>query len=576
VHELGKSGTYGVLFSAKLKHDNTPVILKQYVAYDEAEGIDDDIFKEILLLRHLNEFPETKTVKLYGVAFGDRTLYLVLEALTHDLRYLITEKIRLDLEERRVLLYRMLCALDAIHQLGIVHNDIKPANIMILKTADDSDGYDVRIIDFGLADFIGIGPSQRMSRHYISTEIYKAPDDRTTSVTHKSRNGTLDLKYHDGNRKSFVSDVYSIAVTIINVCFRYEFDVQYHDDRIYVDGKLDECLFANERFGVDGHDLLRKMLCNDSRTRITCAQALKHPYFCGLTPFLPQPRMVGSGSSSLSTQVDFGNLVRRHEKYTRDDYMGSVHELAYIEEMHANYEADVIPCVSKGANLDKMSKLVLWLLERLTEPSSTKCTDYPLVKYQCSDGIANDLFETLDVVLNGAALAAQVIESGFFKDSPQLIGIVSCRIYATIFEYIPAKVRALRRRCDESFTDENFHDCSMRIVQYFNGNFPIRPVWLHLQYLAIKLEYKPAHDEKGLVEVVGHDRLLEKAIGLICEYYMFVTKPPEDFTIWHVVQYSVKRALAELQSDVKVSLGPKFRTIHEHFKNCDRINDTAL
>ena len=38
--------------------------------------------------------------------------------------------------------------LEAAHGKGILHRDVKPANILVLK---DDDGWKVKIIDFGLA-----------------------------------------------------------------------------------------------------------------------------------------------------------------------------------------------------------------------------------------------------------------------------------------------------------------------------------------------------------------------------------------------------------------------------------------
>lgn len=577
VRSLGQSGTYGAMFAAKLTDDDrTPVILKRYVNYDESEGINDDILKEVLLLQHLNAYPDTKTVRLYGVAFGDNLLYLVLEPLIHDLRHLMTGNIRLDREQRRVVLYKVLHAFNAIHQLGIVHNDIKPANIMILRTAHSPDAYDVRIIDFGLADFIGIGPTRRMARHYISTEIYKAPDDRNTRAVYRARNGAkapAEWKYHEGNRKSYVSDVYSIAVTIINVCFRSDFGVQYHGDEIYIDGKPDDCMASESRFGADGLDLLRKMLCQSTRTRVTCAQALQHPYFAGLDRHLSPLTMAiparGGG-------VDFSGLVARHEGYTRDDYAGSAHELAYLEETHRHYRDDVIP---RGSTVDDRATrgaLVRWLVEMLVD-EPREYPDYPL-RLQLSDrsdGLPVCIFETLDVVLNGAALAASVIESGLFLDSPQLIGLVACHIYATVFEYLPTDVAALLRRCDRPHTDAAFHDCCIRMLQYCDARCPIRPVWLHLQYTYLKLKY----ESDGVFATFVDERLLARATAWICEYYTAVACPPDEFTVYQVVQYSVTRALAELtQVDVEWLAGnahvavlhsPHFASIHAKYRACE-------
>ena len=577
VRALGQSGTYGALFAAEFKHDGASVILKRYINYQEADGINDDILKEVMLLQHLNAHPETKTVKLFGLAFGEGVIYLVIEPLTYDLRDLMTKNLRLDSHQRRLLLFRMLGAFNAIHQLGVIHNDIKPANIMLLHSTP-SDEYDVRVIDFGLADFVGIGPTRRMSRHYVCTEKYKAPDDRSTDVRYRRRDGShgrREWKYHDGNRKSFVSDVYSIAVTIINVCFRGDFDIQLHADGIYADGRLDGSMESPDRFGAEGCDLLRKMLDSSTRTRITGAQALQHPYFRPFARAVPTPLMMtlSRGGSTTATSLNYGPFVHRHEKYTRDDYVDAAYELAYMEDMHRHYKDDVIPCVSTGANRANMVQLVRWLLEMLVDDSNGAYPDYPL-QHDIGDGRPVCLFETLDVVLNGASLAAAVLEGGYFDESPQLIGLVACRIYATIFEYVPANVEVLRPRCDERHTHAQVHECCVRIVQYCDGNFRIRPVWLHLQYIYLKLKYEQL-DER--VAVFADERLLRGAVELLCEYYTFAVCPPVDFTIWSVAQYSMARALAHLihvevewlvaNLRIEVLNMPHFQQIHDHYQS---------
>jgi len=53
-------------------------------------------------------------------------------------------------KDAAILIYKLLSALVYLHSMNIMHRDIKPENL-ILK---DQDGFDLKLADFGLAEFI--------------------------------------------------------------------------------------------------------------------------------------------------------------------------------------------------------------------------------------------------------------------------------------------------------------------------------------------------------------------------------------------------------------------------------------
>lgn len=75
-------------------------------------------------------------------------------------------------EERRQVAQQLIDALAHIHSHDIAHRDIKPSNIMIT-----SNGSNVKIIDFGLADT----EAHAILKQPAGTEQYMAPEQATTS-----------------------------------------------------------------------------------------------------------------------------------------------------------------------------------------------------------------------------------------------------------------------------------------------------------------------------------------------------------------------------------------------------------
>jgi serine/threonine protein kinase len=604
------SGSFGDIFSATICATNEVVILKQYRDYHRKIGMTDDAFKELLLLQHLNAFPETKTVKCHGIAFGPNAddLYLVLEKLDTDLAFLLTTKSQSNQSHRLTepqicaLFYKILHALNAIHCLGIIHNDVKPHNIMLVQTADGD--VDIRLVDFGFSEFVGIGPTRRLSRHYRCTKKYKAPDDPNTSEQYTDGT-TSDYHYFDGNRKSFVSDVYSVAVTMVCLFAGGYYDVRRARNELHIDGLHadDHHVRWRTHLSHDGRGLLLAMLEHDTTRRITCAQALTHPYFAderrapvSLVGSLRHVYRVHSRLVGGMSPTRIQNWTSRHEHYTRVQYDARAFELACMEDMHVHYMHDVIPCVSTKSTIGHVRALFEWLLEKLhAKTRRSHLFDYGYHDYPLTHESTHAhapwaapifVFETLDIILNGTALAAYVLESGRFTNDRdlRLTGLVACHIYAAVCEFETTSVDTLvaSARC----TRDDFITSCMSVVRTCNANFPFRPVWLHLHYMWLKLAYEPRSGVyAGHLDDARLASLMQDAIPDILFYYYFFIKPAEDFTVWNVVQYSVTRALAiSLGVDIGLLsenplnehlLMTNFATIHRHYET-QRLDLTEL
>lgn len=177
INELLGCGGMARVYSAYDIIDDRTVAIK--ILKDEFLGNQDFIrrfkneSKAIAVLSHPN------IVKVYDVSFGDRIQYIVMENIDG-----ITLKEYID--KQKVIKWRdavhftvqILKALEHAHDKGIVHRDIKPQNIMLLK-----DGT-IKVTDFGIARFSN-KETRTMTDKAIGSVHYISPEQARGDVTNE-------------------------------------------------------------------------------------------------------------------------------------------------------------------------------------------------------------------------------------------------------------------------------------------------------------------------------------------------------------------------------------------------------
>ena len=137
-------------------------------------------------------------VKVYDHGQLDGTHYIAMEFLEGvGLDRLIEER-KLSLRQAAAILARVADALRHIHAQGIVHRDIKPGNILVLKGALRPDGVDprgVRLMDFGIAAG-KVLTRLTIAGARIGTPVYMSPEQAK------------------GQRLDHRSDLYSLGVVL--------------------------------------------------------------------------------------------------------------------------------------------------------------------------------------------------------------------------------------------------------------------------------------------------------------------------------------------------------------------------
>ncbi len=141
--ELGKGGM-GRVYRALDKEINEEVAIKLL----KPEIVDE----ESTIGRFRNELKLTRKIahknvcKMYHLAKEGETLYITMEYVSgEDLKRLIKKEGKIPEEEALSIARQVIAGLAEAHELGVVHRDLKPQNIMIDKKGN------AKIMDFGIA-----------------------------------------------------------------------------------------------------------------------------------------------------------------------------------------------------------------------------------------------------------------------------------------------------------------------------------------------------------------------------------------------------------------------------------------
>ena len=335
-------GTYGDIFMAIHRSTNKLLALKKFRFNEEHHvGISRSAVREIRLLRELTG--HVNIVDCFGlmVSTGNETnrdkgsLYMVLGFVDHDLVGLLEmHKRRLTVPEVKCIMSQILNAIDYCHVRGIVHRDLKCANILI-------DRYGVvKLADFGLA------------REYCPNPLYH--DDQVDS-SFRMTNKVITIWYRPpelllgATEYSWDVDMWSMGTILGELLLQkplFSADEELRVLHMIMDelgpprdsgleflrslplwktfardmsmpsmaaggmSKLETSVLHS--CSRNSWDLLSKMISFDPKCRLSAAAALEHPFFTDL------PIACAPGEMRLPVAGEFCHGLSMKEKRERD------------------------------------------------------------------------------------------------------------------------------------------------------------------------------------------------------------------------------------------------------------------
>ncbi|KAM9676288.1 dual specificity protein kinase TTK isoform 1-T2 [Dama dama] len=261
--QIGSGGSSKVF---QVLNEKKQIHAIKYVNLEEADSQTVDSYRnEIAYLNKLQQHSD-KIIRLYDYEITDQYIYMVMECGNIDLNTWLKKKKSISPWERKSYWKNMLEAVYTIHQHGIVHSDLKPANFLIV------DGM-LKLIDFGIANQMQPDTTSIVKDSQVGTVNYMPPEaikDMSTSRENGKSKSKISPK----------SDVWSLGCILYYMTYG-KTPFQHIINQI---SKLHAIIDPNHEIEFpdipekDLQDVLKHCLIRDPKQRISIPELLAHPY----------------------------------------------------------------------------------------------------------------------------------------------------------------------------------------------------------------------------------------------------------------------------------------------------------
>ncbi len=168
---LGRGGMSTVFIAEDAKLGRKVALKIMSEELSENEAFRSRFIREAKMAANL-EHPNI--VPVYDAGEADDVLYLAMRVIRGtDLRRVITEEGPMDAERTLGITRQIASALDAAHRAGLVHRDVKPANILLSKEGEEEHAY---LSDFGLTKHVSSRSGLTKTGTFMGTIDYVAPE----------------------------------------------------------------------------------------------------------------------------------------------------------------------------------------------------------------------------------------------------------------------------------------------------------------------------------------------------------------------------------------------------------------
>uniref|UniRef100_A0A1D1YTY0 non-specific serine/threonine protein kinase n=1 Tax=Anthurium amnicola TaxID=1678845 RepID=A0A1D1YTY0_9ARAE len=253
--ELGR-GQFGITYLCVEKSTGAKYACKSVSKRKLASKSDvEDMRREVAILQHLTGQPNV--VEFKGAYEDERSVHVVMELCGGgELFDRIVAKGSYSEREAARVCRSVVNVVHVCHFMGVMHRDLKPENFLLVSNHEKSE---IKATDFGLSVFIEPGKAYK---EIVGSAYYVAPE-----VLRRSYGKEID--------------VWSAGVILyILLCGVPPFwaDTEKGIFDAILQGDIDLQSNPWPSISDNAKDLVRKMLAQDPKKRITAAQALEHPW----------------------------------------------------------------------------------------------------------------------------------------------------------------------------------------------------------------------------------------------------------------------------------------------------------
>ncbi|KAL5531928.1 TMK2 [Sanghuangporus sanghuang] len=183
VKELGQ-GAYGCVVAARHRRSGEGCAIKKITNINTKRILTKRCLREIRLLHHFRGHKNITCLYDMDIVFQPNgnfdEVYLYEELMEADLHAIVRSGQPLSDAHFQSFLYQTLCGLKYIHSANVLHRDLKPGNLLVNADCE------LKICDFGLARGYtpgggtnaarGSAPNQGFMTEYVATRWYRAPE----------------------------------------------------------------------------------------------------------------------------------------------------------------------------------------------------------------------------------------------------------------------------------------------------------------------------------------------------------------------------------------------------------------
>ncbi|CAD8081921.1 unnamed protein product [Paramecium sonneborni] len=268
------SGVYGDVYKAINTETGKVVAIKKIKKQSQDQGISAVALRETSILQTVQC---ENIVKLIEIEYVQGCIRLVMEFYDVDLDTYLKSN-RLEMNKIQEILHGILKGMNECHRKKCMHRDLKPQNILISK-----DGK-VKIGDFGMArsfqQIPGSYTYEVITLWYRPPELLLQTSCYTTAIDVWSIGCIFAQMILRAPLFAGDSELQQMILICDNITLNQD-NAQVLQNILFqnqLEQKLDQ-KFMNTIITQDGLDLLKKMLQLNPANRISCHEALRHPFF---------------------------------------------------------------------------------------------------------------------------------------------------------------------------------------------------------------------------------------------------------------------------------------------------------